>query len=149
MSLLRVSELSFEYSCESPILEGVSFSIDPGDLLAIVGANGVGKSTLLRLLGGHLRPTDGEIIVRSGLRISMVDQEFTAFDHLGLFDFVFSALPVLSKLRSEIRYLETQLSNLAQANEYADRINEYQEIGGFSKEARSRSNSYGNWLRTA
>jgi len=78
MSLLRVSELSFEYSCESSILEGVSFSIDPGDRLAIVGANGVGKSTLLRLLAGQLQPTSGEIIVRSGLQISVVDQEFAA-----------------------------------------------------------------------
>jgi ATP-binding cassette subfamily F protein 3 len=135
MSLLRVSELSFEYSCESPILESVSFSIDPGDRLAIVGPNGIGKSTLLRLLAGRLRPTGGEIIVRSGLRISMVDQEFAALDHLSLFDFVFEALPVVSGLRREIRHLETQLSNLPQANEYADRINEYQEVAGFSKEA--------------
>jgi ATP-binding cassette subfamily F protein 3 len=135
MSLLRVSGLSFEYSCESSILEGVSFSIDPGDRLAIVGANGVGKSTLLRLLAGQHQPTSGEIIVRSGLQISVVDQEFAALDDVNLFDFVFRALPVLSKVRGEIRHLETQLSNEAQANEYADRINDYQELGGFSKEA--------------
>jgi ATPase subunit of ABC transporter with duplicated ATPase domains len=48
MSLLALSELSFEFPSVPTLFEGVSFSINPADRLAVVGPNGSGKSTLLR-----------------------------------------------------------------------------------------------------
>jgi heme exporter protein A len=50
-------------------VDGVSFSLQPGEALAVFGPNGAGKTTLLRLLAGLLRPTDGEAVV-DGMRVA-------------------------------------------------------------------------------
>jgi ATP-binding cassette subfamily F protein 3 len=135
MSLLAVSELSFEYSSGPVLFENVSFSVNPADRVAIVGPNGSGKSTLLRLIAGDLEPTRGRIIRQRTFRIAAADQEVPARLRQTLFDFVFSALPLLAQLRADLRELEQRLSNPSSAAEYAIRVNEYQERGGFLAEA--------------
>lgn len=58
--LLEISDLSAGYGGES-VLQGVDLTIGPGEIVAVVGRNGVGKSTLMRTLIGHLRPSAGTI----------------------------------------------------------------------------------------
>ncbi len=59
------------------VLEGVSITVAPGDRIGIVGPNGVGKSTLLRLLAGQLEPVDGGSVERhpSGMTVDLLTQE--------------------------------------------------------------------------
>lgn len=59
---------------ERPVLEDVSFGIDEGDRLGVIGFNGSGKSTLLSLVAGRLEPDRGSIVTRSGLTISYLEQ---------------------------------------------------------------------------
>jgi zinc transport system ATP-binding protein len=59
-ALISVRELTFGYG-RQPVLEGVSLKIHPGDFLAIIGPNGGGKSTLIKLVLGLLDPWSGEI----------------------------------------------------------------------------------------
>ena len=59
---------------ELRILRGVEFRVDPGEVVAVIGASGVGKSTLLQLLGGLDLPTEGEVLV-GGQPISGLDPE--------------------------------------------------------------------------
>jgi energy-coupling factor transport system ATP-binding protein len=62
--VLEFSDVSFAYSADSaPALEGVSLTLEPGQLLAVVGANGSGKSTLARLCDGLLTPSSGRVLV--------------------------------------------------------------------------------------
>ncbi|MGD1821694.1 MAG: ABC transporter ATP-binding protein [Pleomorphochaeta sp.] len=59
---LKVNNLSFGYTKEK-ILENVSFEIKPGDFVCVLGKNGVGKSTLFKLLLGFLHKSEGEILI--------------------------------------------------------------------------------------
>ena len=52
-----------------PVLDGANLRIEKGERICLLGRNGEGKSTLLRLLAGVVEPDDGEILRRSGLRI--------------------------------------------------------------------------------
>ena len=62
LPLIQVEGVSFQYE-DHMVLEKVSFTIQPGDFLALLGQNGSGKSTLARLLNGLLTPTHGRIVV--------------------------------------------------------------------------------------
>ena len=59
--MLEACDVSFSYG-EEPVLQGVSFSVTPGELVALVGGNGSGKSTLGRLLAGALLPETGSVV---------------------------------------------------------------------------------------
>lgn len=66
--LLETKHLSFSYGAQGPLLiNKLSLTVDPGDRLAVIGKNGRGKSTFLRLLTGHLRPSSGELIAAEKL----------------------------------------------------------------------------------
>lgn len=66
---LAVESGGFGYRRKQPILDGMSFSVDPGEVLAILGPNGVGKTTLLRCMVGLLRWTSGSSLL-DGVDIS-------------------------------------------------------------------------------
>ena len=80
--MIEVIELSKSFSIASKelvILKGVSFHIKKGEMLAIVGASGVGKSTLLNLLGALDRPTSGKILFNGSDLFSRSDVELASF----------------------------------------------------------------------
>lgn len=58
--LLRVADLSAGYG-QQTVLNAVSLSVEPGEIVSVVGANGAGKTTLLLTIGGHLQPTGGAV----------------------------------------------------------------------------------------
>ena len=59
--MMEVRDLSFGYDAGRPLIEGLSFQVAPGDRIAVVGPNGRGKTTLLRLLAGELQPGTGAV----------------------------------------------------------------------------------------
>ena len=61
--MMQVKNLSFHYKGGPQILKDVSFDIEPGQFLAILGNNGVGKSTLLKCFNHILKPDTGEVIL--------------------------------------------------------------------------------------
>jgi ABC transport system ATP-binding/permease protein len=71
--LLGGENLHLEFPTKT-VFEGVSLGIDEGDRIGIVGRNGDGKSTLMKLLAGRLQPDGGRVTVRSGVRVGMLDQ---------------------------------------------------------------------------
>ena len=76
-SLVKISDLSFAYD-NRPILTGINLEIPRGKVVAIMGSSGCGKTTTLRLIGGQLRPTRGEVRVNG--------QVVHALDSDGLYD---------------------------------------------------------------
>ena len=71
--LLGANNLTLEYPTRL-VLDSVSVALSDGDRVGVVGRNGHGKSTLLKILAGRLDPDSGEVIARNGLRIGYVDQ---------------------------------------------------------------------------
>jgi len=59
--MIRFENVSFGYSEKRPILDNLSFHIEKGDFVALIGANGAGKSTISRLVNGLLHPTKGHV----------------------------------------------------------------------------------------
>jgi energy-coupling factor transport system ATP-binding protein len=59
--MIRFEDVSFGYSEKRPILKGLNFHIEKGDFVALIGANGAGKSTISRLTNGLLHPTKGHV----------------------------------------------------------------------------------------
>lgn len=74
MSLVTVEDISVGYGAEK-VLTHVSLSVEPGEIVTIVGPNGSGKTTLLRVLIGAVRPESGRITHQPGLRIGYVPQK--------------------------------------------------------------------------
>lgn len=82
MSILQTSNLKKTYgSGDATVhaLDGVSFSVDKGEFVAIIGTSGSGKSTLLHMLGGLDRPTSGDVTVDGQKLFSLKDDDLTVF----------------------------------------------------------------------
>ena len=94
--LLQVSKLARRHDTAT-VFADVSFTIAPGDRLAVLGASGSGKTTLLRLLAGLETPTRGTIERDPDLRIGMVFQDLALWPNLSVLDNVALALPGLPK----------------------------------------------------
>lgn len=76
--LVRLRDVGFRFGADV-VLEGIDLALAPGERLALLGPNGGGKSTLVRILLGLLRPASGTLVRRPGLRLGYVPQ-FPAFD---------------------------------------------------------------------
>jgi len=77
-NIVSVDEISFSYG-DKVIFDKISFGLDMDSRVTLIGQNGVGKSTLLKLIMGELEPTDGTIIKQGGLRIGYYHQHFEHF----------------------------------------------------------------------
>jgi ATP-binding cassette subfamily F protein uup len=74
MPLLTLQSVCLAYG-HVPLLDHVDLNLEAGDKVALIGRNGTGKSSLLRLVAGAARPDDGEVWRRPGLRLAYVPQE--------------------------------------------------------------------------
>ncbi len=101
MEILRVENLKKTYGKGETLvkaLDGVSFKIDKGEFVAIVGASGSGKSTLLHLLGGVDRPTSGKIIIDGEDVYSLNETNLAIFRRrqVGLIYQFYNLIPILN-----------------------------------------------------
>lgn len=74
MALLTLRDISLAFGGPA-LFDGVTLQIEPGDRLCLLGRNGTGKSTLLKLIAEQLPPEGGEIIRQQGLKVALVSQE--------------------------------------------------------------------------
>lgn len=91
MPLISLRDVRLDFGA-APVLDGVNLSIHKGEKLSLIGRNGEGKSTLLKVINGDLEPDSGEIVRRTGLRVAMMDQQVPEAWHGSVFDVVANAL---------------------------------------------------------
>ena len=70
------------------LFEDVNIKFTEGNCYGIIGANGAGKSTFLRILSGQLEPTNGTVVITPGQRLSVLEQDHNKYDDLGVLDAV-------------------------------------------------------------
>jgi ATP-binding cassette subfamily F protein uup len=90
MSLISLNNIHLGYG--HPLLDGISFSLDKGERVALVGRNGTGKSTLLKLIDRQIPADDGDIAFADGVRVARLDQEVPLETAGSVFDVVATGL---------------------------------------------------------
>jgi len=99
-----------------PLLEEVSLSIERGERVCLIGRNGEGKSTLMKVISGELAPDDGEVRVADGVRIARLQQEVPAGASGSVFDLVADGLETLGGL---VKQYHEACARLAEAGSEA------------------------------
>ena len=85
--MITVSDLSLQYSGQ-PLFSHVDLQFIKGNCYGIIGANGAGKSTFLKILSGELEPTSGEVSILPNTRMSILKQDQNAYDQYTVMDTV-------------------------------------------------------------
>ncbi|CAB3957802.1 ATP-binding cassette domain-containing protein [Achromobacter insolitus] len=86
-TLITLTDIQLAYG-HHPLLDHADFAIQAGERIGLIGRNGAGKSSLLRLLDGRTQPDDGDIARSSGLRVATVEQEPELDENATVFDVV-------------------------------------------------------------
>jgi ATP-binding cassette subfamily F protein uup len=104
MPLLRLDSVHLQYGTQV-LLDDVNLSITRGEKLGLLGRNGVGKTTLLKVLAGEKTPDSGERWVRPGVHITRLQQTLPEADQLSVYDAVAAGLADAGRLLSEYHAL--------------------------------------------
>ncbi len=110
MSLLRADAISIAFGAEK-LLDNASFQIDPGERICLIGRNGTGKSTLLKLLTGEILPDNGTIWRQPALRIATLAQELPDNAETTVFELIAAGLEELGALLAEYHEATIQLAD--------------------------------------
>lgn len=108
MTLLKFSDVSLAFGA-MPLLDKVSWQIARGERVCIIGRNGTGKSSMLRLVKGEQKPDDGEIWRAPGLKIGELPQELPVADERSVFDVVAAGLDGVGELLAQYHHLSQNI----------------------------------------
>ncbi|WP_297516628.1 ABC-F family ATP-binding cassette domain-containing protein [Flavobacterium sp.] len=131
--MLTVSNLSVQFG-KRILFDEVNTSFTLGNCYGIIGANGAGKSTFLKILAGDMDPTSGRVILEPGKRMSVLNQNHNMFDDHTVLETVLMGNKVLHAIKTEMDALYADYSD-----ENADRIGELQiqfdEMNGWNADS--------------
>jgi ATP-binding cassette subfamily F protein 3 len=116
MSLVAASALCLSYG-PRVILRDAGFSIGPRDRLGLVGANGTGKSSLLKILAGELAPDSGQLVWRRGARVGHLPQDVASLPGGPLVETVLASVPGRGALEARLLATEGALAAAAAPEE--------------------------------
>ncbi|MGZ4685841.1 ABC-F family ATP-binding cassette domain-containing protein [Oryzihumus sp.] len=145
--MLRAVSLSKHYDLE-PLFEDLDLTLSPGDRVGLVGPNGTGKSTLMRLLAAVEEPTSGAVVRSPGLTVGWQAQE-APDPGMPVTQFVLSGAPQWAAARERMHALEAGLASGASFGaaagdrtadramaEYASAVEVFESLGGWTTLAR-------------
>ncbi len=131
--MLTVSNLSVQFG-KRVLFDDVNTKFVQGNCYGIIGANGSGKSTFLKIISGKIEPTSGQVYLEQGKRLSVLEQDHNAFDQFTVLDTVMRGNKELYDIKTEIDKLYEDYSD-----ENAERIGElqvrFEEMNGWNAES--------------
>jgi ATP-binding cassette subfamily F protein 3 len=138
VTLFSIGNAAVEFGA-SEIFRDVTMTVAAGDRWAIIGRNGTGKTTLIRLVTGDLQPTRGSVARQPGLRVAMMDQHRRFPEDMVLWDIVadaFGELRALEKsLAEQVLRLEQDHGDVAMER-YGRDLERFERQGGYEMAAR-------------
>lgn len=135
--MLSTANLSIQFGAK-PLFENVSVKFEPGAHYGLIGANGVGKSTFLKILSGKLEPTHGSVMLDPNERMAALSQDQFAYEDYSVLDTVLMGhqeLWTIKKEKDEI-YAKAEMSE-DEGMRVAELEMQYAELDGYSAEARA------------
>ncbi|MFZ4703968.1 MAG: ATP-binding cassette domain-containing protein, partial [Candidatus Methylumidiphilus sp.] len=91
MPLIRLADVSIAFGVH-PVLDHADFQLDPGERVGLIGRNGEGKSTLIKVIAAIIPPDHGEVWRQPGIKVAMLEQEPTLPEQATIYDAVADAL---------------------------------------------------------
>ena len=133
--MISTSNLTFRVG-KKALFEDVNIKFLEGQCYGIIGANGAGKSTLLKILSGQLEPTNGEVIITKGQRLSFLEQDQNKYDAYTVLDTVILGNPRLYEVMKEkdAIYMKEDFSD-ADGIKAAELETEFAEMDGWNAES--------------
>lgn len=135
--LIALQDITFEFGART-ILENSSWHINTGDRIGLIGLNGTGKSTLLRIINGEYSVSRGSVNKLKGLTIGFFNQDLLSFEtdesilKVGMTAFA-EAVKLEKELEDLTKRLETDESE-ALLLEYSEKLHEFDTMGGYTME---------------
>ena len=132
---IRVSGLVKSFDLEKKILDGVSFQVDAGERVGLLGKNGAGKTTLFRILTGELDYDSGEVQIASGRRLGLISQIPVYPSGFTVEDVLRSAFGRMAALKEEMDALTARMA-VGESDErilrrYGDLTARFEGLGGW------------------
>jgi ATPase subunit of ABC transporter with duplicated ATPase domains len=132
--MITVTDLSLTFS-DKPLFKDVNLKFTPGNCYGIIGANGAGKSTFLKILSGELEHDKGDVIIPAGQRMAVLKQDHFAFDQYSVKDTVMMGYPKLyATLKERESIYEKADFTEADGIRASELEGEFAELGGWEAE---------------
>ncbi|MBL8164131.1 MAG: ABC-F family ATP-binding cassette domain-containing protein [Anaerolineae bacterium] len=142
--VITITKISKSYGMH-PVLKGVSFTLNAGERIGLVGANGVGKSTLLKILTGELSADEGSITLADGVRLGYLAQVITAAEGQTFGDMIASAQSRVRELEAQMHALADELTRASgdalntALVAYGEVSEQFERAGGYEAEAQAEA----------
>lgn len=137
MPILSCSNINKTYITDV-VLENISFNIEQGDKIGVIGLNGTGKTTLLNILAGEISKDEGDIFVQKDIRIGYLKQHVNIESEMNVFDECLEVFQNLIQMEIDLRNLENQMS-AGDSNDLEYLMDEYGKLS----DTFSQLNGYG------
>ena len=133
--MIATSKISKRFG-KSPLFEEVSVKFTPGHRYGLIGANGSGKSTFMKILTGQIDQSEGEVSIGNHCTVGYLHQDHSTFDEYNIIDVVYTGNPTLWKLHCERERLYSKDDLTDEENDRCGHIEqEFGDAGGYTMEA--------------
>ena len=131
MPLLRFEKISLAYG-DQPLLDHAEFQIRKGERVCLLGRNGAGKSTMMKLVSGAILPDDGTLWRKPGLKVGVLNQDLPDQDEKKVYDVVASGLEAVGDLISRYHSLSMNISTDADMKALEKVQQQLESVDGWS-----------------
>lgn len=135
--MITVSNISLAFGSQS-LFKEVNIKFTPGNCYGVIGANGAGKSTFLKILSGEIEPDTGEIIITPGERMAVLKQDHYSFNSNTVMETVIMGYPQLYHIMQERDHIYQKEDFTEEDGLRAGELeNEFAEMGGWESESQA------------